>query len=445
MDFKKLQDLLEEKKYFEIQENLKHIQKADIAEFLDQLEAKKSLIVFRLLPKEIAADVFSYLSRDHQVQFSELVNDKELSTIIDELYFDDKIDFLEEMPANVVKKILSNSTENERKLINQFLKYPEDSAGSLMTIEFVDLKKEAFVSEAMERLRKIAPNKETIYTCYVIDKNRHLEGTISLKDLVLAPADKQIKDIMYGDPIYVNTYNDQEYIADIFKKYDLLAVPVVDKEDRLIGIITIDDIIDVIEQENTEDFYRMAAVERSDEEYINTSVVTLARKRIVWLVFLMVSATFTGFIIRSFEATLEAVVVLAVFIPLLMDTGGNAGAQAATIVIRSLVLGEVESKDALRIISKEFRVSLIVGGVLAVLNFLRIYYLERYSLALAFTVSFTLIFTIITAKIIGGILPLVAKKLNADPAIMASPLITTIVDAVALVIYFYTAIWFMGI
>lgn len=439
MDFEKINMLLLDKDYSALKNELRNAQPADIADFLNELDEKQALLIFRLLPKEMAADVFAYLSVERQAELSDLVNEKELSEIIADLYFDDKVDFLEEMPANVVKKILKNTSEVERKLINQFLMYPDNSAGSLMTIEFVDLKKEMLAGDALERVRKTAPDKETIYTCYVIDAARHLEGTLSLKDLVLAPVDKKVGDIMQKDPIYVTTHDDQEGVADIFKKYDLLAVPVVDNERRLVGIITIDDIVDVIEKENTEDFYKMAAIQPTEEEYINAGVFTLARKRIVWLLVLMVSATFSGYIIRSFEATLQSLVALAAFIPMLMDTGGNAGSQASTLVIRSIVLGEVEFKDLLKVIWKEIRVSALVGAFLAAINFLRIYFLERYTLSIALTVSLTLVFTVIIAKIVGGVLPLVAKKLRVDPAIMASPLITTIVDGVALIIYFYFA------
>lgn len=439
MEFAKLNQLIDEKKYSLLKSELKDAQSADIAEFLDSLDEKQGLLIFRLLPKEMAADVFSYLSVDRQAKLSELVNEKELSDILSELYFDDKIDFLEEMPANVVKRILKHTSDVERKMINQFLMYPDYSAGSLMTIEFVDLKKEMLVGEALEHVRKTAPDKETIYTCYITDAERHLEGTLSLKELVLLPVDKKIGEIMHVEPIFVNTHDDQELIADIFKKYDLLAVPVVDNEQRLVGIITIDDIVDVIEEETTEDFYRMAAVQPTDEEYINTGVFKLASKRIIWLLILMISATFTGYIIRNYEDTLSQVVALTVFIPMLMDTGGNAGSQSSTVVIRSLVLGEIAFKDIFRVLWKEICVSFIVGVSLAAVNFCRVYFLEGYSFATALTVSLTLVFTVVIAKITGGVLPMIAKKLRLDPAIMASPLITTIVDAVALLIYFYFA------
>lgn len=443
MNYEVMKEWISEKKYLLLKDEFSNAQIADIAEFLDNLDEKNALLAFRLLNKEVAADVFSYLSIEKRAEISNLVNEKELADILKDLYFDDKIDLLEEMPANVVKKILRHTSEVERRLINQFLMYPEYSAGSLMTIEFVDLKKEMRVGDAIERIRQIAPDKETIYTCYVIDSERHLEGILSLKDLVLAPVDQKIGDIMKKEFIYVKTHDDQEYTADIFKKYDLLAVPVVDNESRLVGIITIDDIVDVIEDENTEDFYRMAAVEPTGEEYLSASVITLARKRFLWLMILMISATFTGFIITKYEEVLQSVVVLAAFIPMLMDTGGNAGSQASTLVIRSIVLGEVEFRHVGKVIWKEVRISLIVGIALSLVNFARIYFLEGHSFMIALTVSTTLIFTVMIAKVVGGILPIAAKKLRLDPAIMASPLITTIVDTLTLIIYFYFATLFL--
>lgn len=445
MELERIRELLREKKLVDLKEELKNFQSADVAEIIDELKAKEAIIVFRLLPKDVAADVFSRISTDRQMEISMMVNEAELIEILDELYFDDKIDFLEEMPANVVKRILRNSSEAERRLINQFLNYPENSAGSLMTIEFVDLKKEMTVAEALEKIRRIGMDKETIYTCYAIDSERKLEGIVSLKDLVLSSADKKIKDIMETDFIYVDTYDDQEDVADIFKKYDLLSVPVVDQEKRLVGIITIDDIVDVIEQENTEDFHRMAAVNPSDQEYLNTGVFDLARKRITWLLFLMISATFTGYIIRYFEDALQSVVALVTFIPMLMDTGGNAGSQSATLVIRGIALGEIEFKDILKIMWKEFRISILVGLVLALINFLRIYYLEGYTILIALIVAVTLFFVVIIAKLIGCMLPIIAKRIGLDPAIMASPMITTIVDAISLMLYFTLAVWILGI
>lgn len=445
MELGRIRELLRGKQLVILREELKGCQPADVAEILDELNAKDAIIVFRLLPKEVAADVFSRISTERQMQISMMVNENELTEILDELYFDDKIDFLEEMPANVVKRILRNTSEAERKLINQFLNYPENSAGSLMTIEFIDLKKEMSVGDALEKIRRVGMDKETIYTCYAIDQERRLEGIVSLKDLVLAPSDKKIEDIMETDFVYVATYDDQEAVADVFKKYDLLSIPVVDQERRLVGIITVDDIVDVIEEENTEDFQRMAALNPSSEEYLSMGVIDLARKRITWLLFLMLSATFTGYIIRRFEDALQSVVALVSFIPMLMDTGGNAGSQSCTLIIRGIALGEIEFRDIWRIMWKELRVSILVGVVLAVVNFLRIYYLEHNSLLIALTVSLTVVLVVMVAKLIGGTLPIAAKRVGLDPAIMASPMITTIVDAIGLALYFSLAVWILGI
>ncbi|HZK35055.1 MAG TPA: magnesium transporter [Bacillota bacterium] len=445
MNLEKISEMLSKKNYNEIRNVFKDVDEVDIADILDKFDAKTTLILFRLLPKEKAADVFTNLSIDQKTEISMLVNDKELTSILNDLFFDDKIDYLEEMPASVVKRILINASENERRLINQFLNYPEDSAGSLMTIEFVDLKREMHVSAALERIRRIGLDKETIYTCYVIDSKRRLEGTVSLKNLVFAPADNTVGDIMKQDPIVLHTHDDQELTADIFKRYDLLAAPVVDQENRLVGIITIDDIIDVIDEENTEDFHRMAALQPTREEYLESGVLSLAKKRIPWLLVLMISATFTGYIIQRYEKSLESVVALAVFIPMLMNTGGNAGSQASTLVIRGLALGELEFKHTFKILWKEIRVSLLVGTSLAAVNFLRTYYLEGYPIDIATTVSLTILVTIVTAKVIGSVLPILAKQLKMDPAIMASPLITTIVDAVALIVYFTFATRILGL
>ena len=445
MDFSNMTQLLEEKKYLKLKDELKDGQSFDIAEFIDSLDEKQALLAFRLLPKGVAADVFSYLSIDRQAEISDLVNEKELADILSDLYFDDKVDLLEEMPANVIKKILKHTNDVERKLINQFLMYPDDSAGSLMTIEFVDLKKEMTVSDALDRIRRHAPNRETIYTCYVMDEARHLEGTISLKDLVLLDVDTKISEVMKVEPVFVKTHDHQEYIADVFKNYDLIAAPVVDNEQRLVGIITIDDIVDVMEKEATEDFHRMAAIEPFDDSYLNTSILVLAKKRIGWLLLLMVSATLTGLILSKYELALESVVALTFFIPMLMDTGGNAGSQASTLVIRSITLGEVKFKDIFRVISKEIGVSIIVGLALCSHKFLRIWLIQGYDLAITLTVTITLFFTVLMAKVIGGILPILADKAKLDPAIMASPLITTIVDTFALLIYFSVATVFLKI
>lgn len=445
MNLDRINKLLDKKAYTKIRDIFKEVDEVDIADILDEYDAKTTLLLFRLLPKEKAADVFAYLSVEQKTQISMLVSDSELVAIIDDLFFDDKIDYLEEMPASVVKRILKNASENERRLINQFLNYPENSAGSLMTIEFVDLKKEMMISAAMEKIRRIGLDRETIYTCYIIDSKRRLEGTVSLRELVLAPKDSRVDDIMRQDPIAVHTHDDQEFVADIFKRYDLLAVPVVDQENRLVGIITVDDIIDVIDDENTEDFHKMAALQPTQEEYLELGVISLAKKRIAWLLILMISAAFTGFIIQTYERALESVVALTVFIPMLMSTGGNAGSQASTLIIRGIALGEIEFKNTKAILWKELRVSLIVGVGLAIINFLRIYYLEGYTSNIALTVSLTTLATVVTAKIIGSVLPVLAKLAKVDPAIMAAPLITTIVDTLTLIVYFQLATKIMGI
>ncbi|WP_434293329.1 magnesium transporter [Clostridium botulinum] len=439
-------ELINGKKYSEAREELLKLNSVDIATLLEEVDNKKNMLVlFRLLPKDIEIDVFSYMSNDMQQYIIQSITHEEMTTIIDQLYFDDVIDLLEEMPANIVKKILLNTDEKKRKLINQFLKYEEDSAGSIMTIEFVDLKKEMTVEQAIERIRKIGVDKQTINTCYVIDRNRKLEGIISIRRLILSNKDVLIKDIMKENYVSINTFDDQEYVASQFKKYDLVSMPVVDKEHRLVGIITIDDIVDIIDQENTEDFHKMAAMEPSEEEYLKTGVFELAKHRIIWLLVLMISATFTGNIIRKSEDVLQSVVILASFIPMLMDTGGNSGSQSSTLVIRGLALGEIKLKDIFKVMWKEFRVSVVVGIALSVVNFFRVYFIEKVSFMVSMTVCISLFFTVVLAKVVGGILPIVAKKLKLDPAIMASPLITTIVDAVALLIYFGIAKILLGI
>jgi len=440
-----IKQLLNEKRYGELKEKIKYMHIQDIAEIIDELDTKYAIILFRLLPKEIAADVFSYLSSERQGEISMMIDENELNEIVNDLFFDDKIDFLEEMPANVVKRILRNTSEAERKLINQFLQYPENSAGSLMTIEFVDLKKEMTVAEALDKIRRVGRDREIIYTCYVTDAWRKLEGIVSLKDLVLAPPDAKVEDIMKKDVIYVDTYDDQEEVAGVFKKYDFLAVPVVDQEKRLVGIITVDDIVDVIEEETTEDIQRMAAIQPTEEAYLDSTPLMIARKRILWLLILMISATVSGYIIRKYQLALETVVALAAFIPMLMDTAGNAGSQASVTVIRSLVLGELKFRDILKVIFKETQVGLLVGVALALVNFVRVCFIEGYDLSIAVTISLTLIFTVIIAKIIGGTLPMIAKRIGLDPALMASPLITTIADAISLTIYFSLAIWILHI
>ena len=438
-------DLITGGRFVDARNKIIEMNVVDIAQLIDELEEENVLVIFRLLPKDMAAEVFSYMSYEQQQFIIESIADKEIKSIIDDLFLDDTIDFIEEMPANVVKRVLKNTSEPRRNLINQFLKYPENSAGSVMTIEFVDLKKEMTVKTALEYIKKTGIDKETIDVCYVIDNNRKLLGTLAIRKLILSDDYISIADIMETSVIYVFTHDIQADTVALFKKYDLVAMPVVDNENRLVGIITIDDVLDIIERENTEDFHKMAAMAPSEEEYLKTSVLDHAKHRIIWLLVLMLSATFTGAVIRKFEDVLQSVLVLAAYIPMLMDTGGNAGSQSSTLVIRGLALGEIKRGDMLKIIWKELRVAILVGFTLASVNFLRILLIDKTDAIVAITVCITLFFTVVISKIIGGALPLVAKKFNMDPAIMASPLITTIVDALALLSYFSIATWLLGI
>ncbi|HZJ83656.1 MAG TPA: magnesium transporter [Clostridia bacterium] len=417
----------------------------DIAGWLEEVDRDNVLVIFRLLTKDIAADVFSYLSTEYKEFIIESIADKEIKSIIDELFLDDTVDLIEEMPANIVKKVIKNTSEERRNIINMFLKYPEDSAGSIMTIEFVDLKKEMTADEALQYIRKNGLDKETINICYVMNANRKLEGIVPIRKLILSDPSELIKNIMTTSIITVHTLDDQEEIADIFKKYDLIALPVVDNESRLVGIITIDDIVDIIEQENTEDFQKMAAMQPTDEEYLKTNVRVLAKHRIPWLLILMISATITGSIIQKYEDILSSVAILTSFIPMLMDTGGNAGSQSATLVIRGLALGEISLNDTLKVIMKELGVSIIVGLILSIMNFIRILIMGQASVLIAATVSASLFITVLLSKTIGGSLPIIAKKMGLDPAIMAGPLITTVVDALALMAYFSMTSWVLGL
>ncbi len=441
MDERRLQELLQEKKYVTLKNELEELNPVDIAELLGYLDVYTRLLIFRMLAKDLAVEVFAHFTPEEQRDIIGLVTDKELKLIVEELFFDDMVDLIEEMPANIVKKILRHANKEERDLINQFLKYPPDSAGSIMTIEYVDLKKESTVRDALNHIKRAGLDKETVYTCYVTDNNRKLEGIVSLRKLVISDEDETIEDIMDEDVIYVHTHDDQETVAAIFKRYGFLALPVVDKENRLTGIITVDDIMDVIDQEATEDFQKMAAMAPSEEKYLDTSIFDLAKHRVGWLLILMISATFTGNIIRKFEDVLSSVVILTSFIPMLMDTGGNSGNQSSTLVIRGLALGEIELKDVLKVMWKEFRISVMVGLSLSVINFFRIYLLDKVGWAVALTVSSTLFITVMIAKVLGATLPMIAKKLKIDPAIMAGPLITTIVDAISLMVYFSIASW----
>ncbi len=431
----KILDLISNHQFTEVRYILENTNVVDIAEMLDELSDENALRVFRLMPKEAAAETFSYMYKDSQQKIVEAITDRELSGIMDELFLDDTVDLIEEMPANVVKKVLANTSGEKRKLINHFLQYADDSAGSVMTIEFVDLKKEMTVSEAFERIRKIGINKETIYTCYVIDQNRKLEGIVTVKTLLLSESGDIIGDIMDINVIFSYTDDDKESIANTFSKYDILSLPIVDKEKRLVGIITIDDAIEVLQEVTTEDFEIMAAVTPSDEPYLKTGAWTHAKNRIVWLTVLMFSAMFTGGIIINFQSSFEAVPVLVAFIPMLMNTGGNCGSQVSTLVIRGMALGEIQGHHVLRVWWKEICVSVIVGAALALLNFLRILWFDN-SATLALTVSVSLYVTVILSKSVGCLLPIAAKQVGLDPAIMASPIITTIVDACTLLVYF---------
>lgn len=438
MELKELRELLEEKKLAYIKKELIQLQEADVAELFNELEPKESLLLFRLLPKTMAADVFAHLDLDIQAEITKLISEQELKEIIDELYFDDKIDLIEEVPANIVKKILRNTPLMERTLINQFLNYPEQSAGSLMTIEFVDLKKEMTVEEAMERIRKIGVDKETIYTCYVTDPKRTLEGIVTLRELVLSDPKKTVADLMNTDVICFNTHDDQEAIVVGFKKYDFLTMPVVDKENRLVGIITIDDIVDVIEEETTEDFQIMAAMAPSDEEYLSIKALTFAKRRIAWLIILMFTAIVTEFITNSYGWLTSKYTMLVGVIPMLMSTSGNTGSQSSTLIIRGITLGDIKFTDIFKVIFKEIKVGVMVGTALGILAFIRILMLNN-DLMKAIIVGLTLIGTAAMAAFIGGTLPIIAKKAKLDPAIMASPLISTITDATTLMIFFTIA------
>lgn len=429
----------------ELSQVLQRMNSVDIAKSMEELDDKSLVVVFRLLTKDTSAEVFSYLDKESQQRIIELITDDEIKEIIENLFLDDTVDIIEELPSNIVGKIISNTSLEKRKLINQFLKYKEDSAGAIMTIEFIDFKECMTIKEAIDYTRRTGVNKESLDNCFIIDRERRLKGIISLKDLILSDENMLVSDVMETNIVSVKTFEDQERVAALFKTYDLLSMPVVDIENRLVGIITVDDIVDIIEQENTEDFQKMAAMEPSEEPYLKTPVLTLAKKRIVWLLVLMVSATVTGSIIQGFEDVLQSVVILASFIPMLMDTGGNSGSQSSTLVIRGLALGEITTKDFLKVIFKEFRVSIVVATVLAIVNFLRLYFFTSADLMISLTVCASLFLTVVLAKIVGGVLPIISKKLKLDPAIMASPLITTIVDAFALIVYFGFAKLLLGI
>ena len=427
--FRDLEQLVEEKDFKTIKRELPLLQDADIAAYMDELSRKNVVLVFRSLPKDRAAEIFAYLSSEMQEHIVGAITDQEAGSIVDQLFVDDAADFLEELPASVVKRVLKNASPETRKLVNQFLNYPPDSAGSIMTAEFVDLKKDMRVSDAFARIRRTALDKETVYTCYVMDANRHLQGVLAAEDAIIG-------DIMETNVIYAQTSDDQEMVAQMFAKYDLLSLPVVDHEHRLVGIVTVDDIVEVIQQEATEDFHIMAAMAPSERPYLKTSVTSLAKNRLTWLMILMLSAMITGSILGKYEAAFISMPILVTFIPMLTDTGGNAGSQSSTLVIRGMALGEITLKDGGRVLVKELGVSVLVGAALATVNFIRLIWMYPGNYLVALSVSLALLATVILAKTVGGLLPLVAKALKQDPAIMAAPVITTIVDAFSLIIYF---------
>ena len=437
-------ELIKNRKFSELKAKLSEMKSADISSILDESTKEDAVIIFRLLSKEKAGMTFSYMESDMREKLISDLTDKELKGILDELFMDDTVDLIEEMPSNVVKKILKAVNKEDRKTINELLKYPEDSAGSIMTTEFVDLKENMTIEQALDRIRKLAVNSETIYTCYVLNQNRILQGIVSIKEILLAKENCLISDLMETNIISVNTLEDQEEVAKKFDKYDLYALPVVDNENRLVGIVTVDDAINVLQDEAEEDFEKMAAMAPTEESYFETSVFKHAKNRIVWLLILMLSSAITGTIITKYENAFAAVPLLVAFLPMLMDTGGNCGSQSSTLIIRGLATDELEVKDVFRILWKEIRIAVIVGISLAAINGLRIF-AQYKNLQIACTVGLSITSTVILSKSIGCLLPLLAKKLKLDPAIMAAPLITTIVDILSVLVYFNIATAIMGL
>ncbi len=444
-DYEVVRELLETKQYTKLRQFLAEMNDADIAVCMEELEDTDMLKVFRILPKDLAADVFSYLEVDNQQMIITSLSDKEAANIINNLMADDATDLMEEMPASVVKKLLANADPDVRRDINHLLRYPEDSAGSIMTVEFVDLKENLTVTQAIERIRKVGVDSETINICYVLDAQRKLIGTVALRYLLLSKEDDIIGDIMHENIISINTMMDQEEVAAQFKKYDFTSMPVVDNENRLVGIITVDDVVDIMVEEATEDMEKMAAILPGDKPYMRTSVWENFKKRIPWLLLLMVSAAFTGAIISSFEEALSVYSALIAFIPMLMGTGGNAGGQASVTVIRGLSMGEIEYRDVPGVMWKEIRVAILCGLCLALANFGKLMVFDRVGIPVAMVVSLTLVVVVLMAMLLGCLLPVLAKRIGLDPAVMASPFITTIVDALSLVVYFKVAVVILGI
>lgn len=442
----KIVSLYSEKKYLEIKAILTEMNPVDVALLFDEFESDRQILLFRLLPKEEAAETFVELDNDSQEAIIRAFSDMEIREVLDELYLDDTVDIIEEMPATIVKRILKNTDAQTRASINTLLKYPEDSAGSIMTPEFVDLKKTNTVEDAIKRIRRTGVDKETIYTCYVTDESRHLIGVTTVKELLLHENDVKIEDLMETNVIYINTHDDQETAADLLSKYDFLALPVVDMEQRLVGIITVDDAMDVLVDENTEDIHKMNAIMPNEKPYLKMGVFETWKSRIIWLLCLMVSATFTSMIINAFENQLSALIVLTSFVPMLTGTSGNAGGQASAVIIRALSLKEVDYKDIFKVLWKEFRVGIVCGVTLAVVNFVKIWLIDRSLLGMSditvwvdLVISLTLVIEVIFAKMVGCTFPILAKKMKLDPAVISSPFITTVMDALSLLIYFCLA------
>ncbi len=432
-------ELIEQKKFKKVQEILIEMNESDVADFISELEPEKTLVIFRTLPKDLTSDVFAYLDIDKQHELIQSISDKEISRIMEDLSMDDAVDMIEELPANIVKRVMQNTSPKTRNLINIYLKFPENSAGTIMTAEYVAFKKSMTVEDAISYIRKNEMDKETIYTCYVTNAKRKLEGVVSLKDLVLASPNTIIEDIMDTNVIKAVTTDDREEVVATFNKYDLIALPIVDKEDRLVGIVTVDDAVDVMEEEATEDVERMAAIMPSEKPYLKTGIFETWKQRIPWLLFLMISAAFTGGIISMYEEALGRFVILTSFIPMLMGTGGNAGGQSSVTIIRGLSLGEIEFKDMFTVMWKELRVALLCGITLALTNLIKLMVIDHVTMEVGLVVCSTLVVTVVIAKLIGCTLPLIAEKVKLDPAVMASPFITTIVDALSLVVYFQIA------
>ena len=439
-------ELLAEKKYSAVKQQIAQMEEVDLAELFEELENENDPDMlnklFRLLPKETAAEVFSYMEPEIQEKIVTSLTDTELQNILDDLFMDDYVDLVEEMPANVVKRVMQNTTPANRKLINQYLKYPEDSAGSLMTNEYVYFRSGLTVQNAFGIIREHGVDKETIYTCYVTSARKELLGVVTVREMLLADPDTVIDTLMDINPIHVHTHDDQEEIAKMFSRYDMLAMPVVDSENRIVGIITIDDAVDVIQDENTEDFEKMAGITPSDNTYLRTSAFTLAKHRIPWLVFLMIPAMITGALMEYYEAAFVSIPILVTFIPQITGTGGNCGSQSSTMIIRGLALDEITPRDIAKVWWKELRVALICGAALSLVNFARIM-IQYHDLEVAVVVSVTLILTVCIAKSMGCVLPILAKLAHVDPAIMASPLITTITDALSILVYFNFALWYL--